>query len=192
MNTFSAATKAECTKARKDMATAAQVETEKARAECKAAAFKVVEDIKLDFSEDIVSLQYRCDNIADTVRSLQTPPERSFTPFRLTYKPGQLEWITLAECNNDLSLFTRLFMGNVQRRLHSGKAFGPQEAGHIFVKLLQFESDDCTRAAADEIQRSREYWELHSLEDFTTMSEAVNKSRRRFWADWYTGDPPWV
>ncbi len=103
LNTFSAATKAECTKARKDIATAAQVETEKARAECKAAAFKVVEDIKLDFSEDIVSLQYRCDNIADTVRSLQTPPERSFTPFRLTYKPGQLEWITLAECNNDLS-----------------------------------------------------------------------------------------
>jgi len=92
------------------MATAAQVETEKARAECKAAAFKVVEDIKLDFSEDIVALQYRCDNIADTVQSLQTPPERSFTPFRLTYKPGQLEWITLAECNNDLSLFTRLFM----------------------------------------------------------------------------------
>ena len=83
-------------------------------------------------------------------------------------------------------------MANVQRRLHSGKAFGPHEADHIFVKLLQFESDDCTRAAADEIQRSREYWELHSLEDFTTMSEAVNKSRRRFWADRYSGDPPWV
>ena len=64
LNTFSAATKAECTKARKDIATAAQVETEKARAECKAAAFKVVEDIKLDFSEEYcvtsVSMRQHC------------------------------------------------------------------------------------------------------------------------------------
>jgi hypothetical protein len=36
----------------------AKMEVDNARAECKAAASKIVEDIKLDFSEDIVALQY--------------------------------------------------------------------------------------------------------------------------------------
>jgi hypothetical protein len=93
------------------------------------------------------------------------------------------------ECNIDLTRkFDQLFTANVRHPLHSGKAFGPDEAHHIFIKLLQVRSDDCTRAAADELKRSREYWELHSLEEFAAMSKEVDRVRRNIWT---TGDPPW-
>ncbi len=116
----------------------AKMEVDNARAECKAAASNIVEDIKLDFSEDIVALKYRCANITDTVWSLQTPRQQCFLSFRLTYKPVQLKWTTLAECNIDLTRkFNQLFTANVRHPLQSGKA----------IKLLQVRSDDCTRAA---------------------------------------------
>ena len=109
MNNLSAATKAECANARKEVVATAKMEVDKARAECKFAASKVVEDITSDFLEDIVALQYRCNNISDTVWSLQTPPEWCFPSFRLTHMPDKLKWTTLVECNNDLALFTQLF-----------------------------------------------------------------------------------
>ena len=58
LNNLSAATKAECANARKEVVATAKMEVDKAREECKFAASKVVEDITLDFSEDIVALQY--------------------------------------------------------------------------------------------------------------------------------------
>ncbi len=53
LNTLSATTKAECANACKEVVATAKMEVDKARAECKFAASKVVEDITLDFSRAV-------------------------------------------------------------------------------------------------------------------------------------------
>jgi hypothetical protein len=56
LNNLSATTKAECTNAHKEVVATAKMEVDKSRAMCKFAASKVVEDITLDFLDDIVAL----------------------------------------------------------------------------------------------------------------------------------------
>jgi hypothetical protein len=110
--------------------------------------------------------------------------------------PGKLKWTTLVECNNDLVIFTQLFTANVQRRLHSGKAFGSDEAQTISFNLLQHWSDHCTKSAACKVKSGIEYYrEIPKpcfFEDFVALSMIVDSDRFRkdIWKDQYTGDPP--
>jgi hypothetical protein len=87
----------------------------------------------------------------------------------------QVQLTTLAECNNDLSIFAQLFRTNVQRELHSGTALGPDKVRKIFFKLLQLQSEVCTQIATQEDEWGMEYHRGYSFGDFETMIEAMSK-----------------
>ena len=64
-----------------------------------------------------------------------------------------------------------------------------------FSSTLHLQSDYCTRAAVEEVERGMEYRRECSIGDFEAMIEAkgkeVDRVRREIWTDRYTGAPPW-